>query len=529
MAQTLLIGLDGATMTVLGPLMDQGIMPYLKSFLANGAQASLFSTPHPLTPPAFVSMVTGRMPGDHGIYDFIRREERDGEIFFTLYDSRDIRCETIWSIANRQNRKVAALNFVITSPVSPVCGVIVPGMVHWKHLRRHTWPPEFYDRLKNQPWFDAKAMCWDFNHLREAIPVGTDMDQLGWIREHITRERQWFQVLRFILKKEPTDLVSVVFDGVDKLQHICWEFLDPAHKPEKEEPWHKEAIALCHQYFKELDEFLKELVELAGPRARTFIVSDHGFGPVFTTFRINQFLHDIGCLHWKGAPVRETKDGDEKSLNLDWSKTIAYSPTQSSNAIYMRVAEKAGEPGVPRAEYAAARERIVGELKKLKDPVKGGSLIKQVLLKGIDFTGIAGDDAPDITVVLFDHGFVSTGQGPVIERKPVVRGTHYPEGIFFAHGAGIRKGVKLEAHSIIDVAPTVLYSLDLPVPSNMSGKTALTVFEDAYVKENPLEVGPPAQEQRKDGAAPAAASGGERQAEEQNLVYDQLRALGYIE
>jgi len=34
--KTLLIGLDGATFDVLDPLMEQGVMPFLKTFLAEG-------------------------------------------------------------------------------------------------------------------------------------------------------------------------------------------------------------------------------------------------------------------------------------------------------------------------------------------------------------------------------------------------------------------------------------------------------------------------------------------------------------
>ncbi len=71
-------------------------MPFLKDFVNKGFRANLLSTANPLTPPAWFSMVTGRSPsGNHGVFDFIRSEERDGTIYFTLFNSSDIRCETI--------------------------------------------------------------------------------------------------------------------------------------------------------------------------------------------------------------------------------------------------------------------------------------------------------------------------------------------------------------------------------------------------------------------------------------------------
>ena len=44
-------------------------------------------------------MITGRSPGHHGIYDFIRVENQTlDHIPFRLANARDIRCEPLWSI-----------------------------------------------------------------------------------------------------------------------------------------------------------------------------------------------------------------------------------------------------------------------------------------------------------------------------------------------------------------------------------------------------------------------------------------------
>ena len=58
MRKTVLIGLDGATFTILDPLMAAGHMPFLKSYLAGAFRSKLYSTPNPLTPPAWVSMMS---------------------------------------------------------------------------------------------------------------------------------------------------------------------------------------------------------------------------------------------------------------------------------------------------------------------------------------------------------------------------------------------------------------------------------------------------------------------------------------
>lgn len=186
MGKTLLIGLDGATFTVLKPLIDgtaeEGVvMPFLADTMARGFSATLKSTNHPLTPPAWTSVATGRTPGHHGIYDFVRFEDMGDDMFFTLYDARDIRTETLWQVAGRNDKSVISLNFPMMAPPMEVNGALVPGFVSWKHLRRNSYPPEVYDRIAALEGFDPKELSWDFereSQIGEAMP---DEELYSWV------------------------------------------------------------------------------------------------------------------------------------------------------------------------------------------------------------------------------------------------------------------------------------------------------------------------------------------------------------
>ena len=70
--RVLMIGLDGATFSLLRPLSQAGVLPFLTGLIRGGTAARLISTRNPLTPPAWTSMTTGRPPEVHGIYDFMR-------------------------------------------------------------------------------------------------------------------------------------------------------------------------------------------------------------------------------------------------------------------------------------------------------------------------------------------------------------------------------------------------------------------------------------------------------------------------
>ena len=81
MTTTMLIGLDGATFSVLDPLLERGVMPFLRAFTASGVRAPHRSVIPPLTPPAWTSLMTGKRPGRHGVFDFFQKEERDSRYF----------------------------------------------------------------------------------------------------------------------------------------------------------------------------------------------------------------------------------------------------------------------------------------------------------------------------------------------------------------------------------------------------------------------------------------------------------------
>jgi len=532
MHRTLLIGLDGATFTVLDALMAEGVMPNLKAFAERGARAPLASTPNPLTPPAWTSLVTGRTPGHHGIFDFIRVQEGPEGLYFTLNTSFDVRCETIWSIVSRQGGTVTALNFPVSYPPQPVNGYVVPGFVAWKHMRRAVHPPGFYDTLKTIPGFDVKELSIDMNQELKSIQWIPEDQYEAWITHHSRREKQWFGIARRVLAEHPTDLIAVLFDGVDKLEHLCWRYLDPELFPAKPTPTEAKIRGWCLDYFRLADDFIGELVALAGPEARVFMASDHGFGATHEVFYANVWLERNGYLAWA-----ETASKDElgqvstdriKShvVGIDWTRTTAYALTPSSNGIFIRVADAPGKAGVPPAQYESFRRELAARLADVRHPETGARLIQRVMTREEAFPGAAAEQAPDLTLVLADYGFLSVLNADVIVRpRPEPAGTHRPHGIFFAGGAGIVKGQRLDTLSLIDVAPTLLHSLGLPIPSDLEGRVAVECYEDAALDRLPIRFGEPTRSPEE--AAPGAAAS--MSAADEEKVMDRLKALGYVE
>jgi predicted AlkP superfamily phosphohydrolase/phosphomutase len=532
MTKTLFIGLDGATFTVLNEMTRDlpgvGItMPFLKSFMENGCRAKLRSTPNPLTPPAWVSIMTGRMPGSHGVYDFIRAEEKDGDVYFTLSDSRDILTETIWSMASRQDRTVVALNFPITAPPRPIAGSLVPGFVPWKHLRRNTTPPELYDRLKAIPDFDPKELAWDFDREKQSLEIMTEEDMENWVRYHIPRDEQWFRIAETLLREDNPDLMAVLFDGVDKLQHQVWKFVDPALLPTNPNAWEQRVRELCLEYFRKLDTYIEKLVELAGPNAQVFMASDHGFTATTEVVRINTFLHEKGYLAWKESDDSEMMKRREATAfaNLDWENTLAYCRTPSSNGITIRVASNPGDTGIKPEDYQTFREKLIKDLESFQDPNTGERIIQTIYKREDVYSGTAMQEAPDLTLVLRDYGFVSIRNIlPPVEPREIPAGTHHPDGVFLAGGYGIKSGYHGELQQIVDVTATLIHSLGLAVPKDQEGSVAENFFTEEFLITQPIVLGELTSVEKDADEQSENIS-----EEEKEQIMAQLQMLGYME
>lgn len=532
MTRTLLIGLDGATYTVLDALMGKSdeegvVMPFLASVREKGYAAVLRSTAHPLTPPAWTTVATGRTPGHHGIYDFVRFEDVGDEVFFTLYDARDIRSETLWQVASRQGKSVVSLNFPMMAPPPEVNGALIPGFVSWKHLRRNVWPRELYDRIAAVDGFDPKEMSWDFERESQIGDVMGDRELYRWVERHLPRDKQWFNIALNLLKEDDPDLLALMMDGTDKIQHQAWHVLDPDLWIGDQSEDARAVRELVVDYFRGLDGYVRTLYEASGPDTRIVIVSDHGFTGSEAVVRINHYLGELGHLVWRESDGSEAARRRDLAnfANLDWTRTRAFCPTPSSNGIVIRKKSEKNPAGVEPEEYEAFRDRLIEDLLKLPNPNTGEPVIVDVLKREEAFPGDAMNNAPDLTLVLADHGFVSVrNRAPSVVVRSTPLGTHHPDGIFMALGPGIanRQGAPM---AIADTTAIVAHSMGLPIPEDYEGTVPADLYEPDYLRDHPVEIGPATQSTRE--AAPATESSAEDEQREEVLA--QLRLLGYLE
>src|SRR3954451_20530184 len=113
-SRLMILGLDGATWTVLDPMRQLGLMPNLDALLARSAHGTLRSVVPPVTTAAWTSMMTGCGPARHGIFAPRSFATASGQMKVT--PSARVRVPTFWHLLSDAGRSVVSLNVRATFP-----------------------------------------------------------------------------------------------------------------------------------------------------------------------------------------------------------------------------------------------------------------------------------------------------------------------------------------------------------------------------------------------------------------------------
>ena len=529
-AKVFLLGIDGATFDLLHPLTENGTMPNLKKIFNGGAWAELNSTPNPLTPPAWISMVTGTWPATHGVYDFMHpKDNDDGSVSLRFTDSRDILSDLIWEIVSRYSYNVNSLNFYSMSPTRKIKGNLISGFLPWRHLRRGTYPSQLFDEIKTLQGIDIKLLGMDMSDEKKTVIGIPKEEEVSWIEQHTKRNSSWTRVLQHLEDKYPSDLSAIVYDGPDKIQHLFWRFMAPKLKDQFCDE-HSQCIkAACMKHFAMLDKDIGQLMETMGANANIIVASDHGFGDTTEVVYLNQILNQLGYLKWSSQSQDSTSLGlapdrlkDHMGM-IDWQNTYLYCPTPSSNAIYLT---KRGRREYSNSTYALKMTELKETLLTFVDPEGGKPIFSNVHLNASRLDGQdCHETEPDILVRLRDGGFVSVlKSNQVVKQRRYPEGTHRPNGVFACYGPAFKAKGRLESLDITDITPIILRILQIPKGDKIEGNVPDALLNEEWIssKDHPqlsLSITRESSTAEEDNISAA----------EKEAIMEQLKTLGYME
>jgi len=506
-----LLGLDGFNRELYEFLLARGLVPGLTGLVAEGASGVLRSTRPPYTGPAWVSMMTGLDPGEHGIFGFTRRRDNGREELLT---SASISAPRLWDCLGGAGFRTGVFNVPFTYPASEVNGFMVSGMLAPSLNSDFARPRPLAEEIRSR----RPGYIFDVT-----IDPERDWRRPGALRALRKEAREKIELLEELLARHDPDFLGAVFTAPDRLQHLWGKALRPGGEALPE--WAEEALG---EIFALLDGLVRRLREWVGPGGLFLVASDHGFAGMEGTFYLNNWLVREGFLRLKSSAGRFprllgrlNRPGLKRLLPrrlmgrlrsrglaemIAWEETAAVASPGMEEGIYLNHA-----PGAPEGETRVRAEAIRKGLLELRVP-----RLRDVLRRESVYSGSCVSLAPDL---LLDFAFPGWNMSGSLTGSQLVRsweglpyGTHHPDGFWAASGPGTIPGPRPAA--IPDIAPTVLAFFGLDPLPGMEGRSLLESIPGGIV---PVSLPPRA----------AAASPGYTQNEEARLR-ERLAGLGYL-
>ncbi len=352
--RVLLVGIDGASLRVIEPMILEGRLPHLAAIARNGVHGPLRSGKPIFSPRIWNTIATGKRPEKHGIEDF-SKTDANGKT--TLMLATDRKVHALWNIASDAGMQVGVVNWWNTYPLEPINGVMVADHLMGADIKgrlvltdAQAVPPG--QLVYPTTWQERVAAL--FEQERNITDVPNPFETVGELtpgaessRDNLSRrfveDGIVVQIAQEIENEVHPELMMVFLSGIDRISHFLWGNLEPPELyPESMRPpdaQREAGVRALQEYYRYTDALIGLLAENYGPDDLVMVVSDHGFeagvrlqhltgihesnkaidGVIFARGRDiakGKIAHSMSIrdvtptlLAWLGMPVAEDMDG----------------------------------------------------------------------------------------------------------------------------------------------------------------------------------------------------------------------------
>jgi predicted AlkP superfamily phosphohydrolase/phosphomutase len=501
---------DGAPFDVLFPLAQEGILPTMNKILKKGSFNLLKSTLPPISPVAIPSLVTGQDPGKHGLFGFGYLE--NGR--FKPFTSKNISSNAIWDILSSVKKKSILLNIPLTYPAFEVNGVMISGPPSPGN-RIDTYPPDLMSVIKSEIGeykVDIDIKKLDYKGINETEFINEAY--------RVTKIRE--KTMHYLMQNYEWDLFLAGFTTLDRMQHVFYGYYD------RESPFYNEEKRnVLLEYYQELDDILERTISLLNDEVLLFIVSDHGFEYIkkyvglnnllvkgkfvkirsksefFSIEKITSILQKIGLGYLKKALPYKVSNLIEnifpRKLDYDNSDCFAF----AGNKIYINDKYKLNidkyefikqkiindKYKLNIDKYEFIKQKIISYLYSIEDPESKEKIVEKIYHKNDIYKGNL-ENVPDLLVILKKGYSTKTWGNNIFEKIKInenetnYTATHHnfysQRGIFMSLGSEIKNVINLK-FDIMDITPTILYILGVPILNNLDGTITHQIFKDDVI------------------------------------------------
>jgi len=533
----LIIGLDAATMDLIGPWAAAGHLPALAALMREGAATPLLSTPNMHSASAWTSILTGLNPGRHGMFVFSDRDFATGkQVFFKGGDRTGDLISTHLAASGLTSGFV---NVPMTYPAQAQPGGFVISGLDAPSLNEHAFSPA-----------DLRSELLGMSPEYRFAPGNLgDLMRAGRLDEATA---EWLKLIEiqtgaaeYLIATRPTDFFMMVFTASDWGGHNLWKFADDGNV---------NGSSPLLEIYRALDRAIERLLNHAGSETQIYVISDHGMGAhTGASYHLAEWLEENGYM------VRSRQTGTRNSMmtaaslaakllpvsvrervkaglgearierlraaekdsfysSIDWEHTVAYTEP-GRHVININLEGRNAAGTVPSGDYDKLCGKLCDDLSRWKDS-RGIKVVDRIVRRDEAYSGPFTERASDLYVYWNLEARAGEPPSEVRARGFWWSGDHRPEGILICKGPGIQRTAKLPTPKVYDLVPTIMYGAGLPVPGGLDGK----VIQDAFTKEF------------RESQAIRIASASARQdagkldlsADEEKMIEEKLRGLGYL-
>lgn len=450
----MVIGLDSAAPElVFEKFRDQ--LPNIRSLMEKGVYARLESCHPPITIPAWMVMATSKNPGRLGLYGF---RHRKGYSYTSgwIANSLSVKEEKIWDILSRAGMKVCVVGVPPSYPPTPVNGELISCFITPDANREYTYPPE----LKKE--IEALVGPYPFD-----VEFRTNQRDV-LLKDLIDMTEKHFRVIEHLMTARKWDFFMFVEIGLDRVHHAFWKYFDKDHpKYVAGNPYGNVIL----DYYKRLDVHIGRLLAMVPDDTVVVVVSDHGAKGMRGAFCINEWLIREGYLVLKQRPEAIV---DLEKANIDWRRTMAWGWGGYYARVFFNVKGREPEGVIEPGDFERERNELAGKLMEIRDP--DGRLMQTRVYRPEEIYTVSICDRPDLMVYFDDLFWRSAGtlghDGLYLPENDTGPddAVHSQHGTFILHDPRLPPNGRILDINILDVAPTILQRIGLPVSSSMEGK-----------------------------------------------------------
>ncbi len=457
MRRVFVIGLDCAEPTLVFDRWREHL-PNLRRLMEGGTYGELTSTIPAITVPAWASMLSSKDPGQLGFYGFRNRADYSYERM-RIATSQAVKADRVWDLLSRAGKQVVVAGVPQTYPVKPVNGCMISSFLTPSTHSQYTHPAELKQEVAGlvdgEYMFDVPQFRTENkDHLLQQIYQMAD---------------QHHKVVMHLMTSKPWDFFMHVDMGVDRIHHGFWKFSDARHPLYEAGNRYEHAI---RDYYTYIDQQIGERLALLDDETAVLVLSDHGAQPMMGGICFNEWLKQEGYLALEYQPEGIVP---LEKCEVDWDRTVAWGSGGYYARLYLNVKGREPNGVIEPADYEKVREELAERVAAIGDA--NGNGIGSVAYRPEEIYREVNNIAPDLIVYLGDLSWRSVGSLGLNRIHTFENDTgpddanHAQEGLYIYFHPQAQGQGRGPTHHLMDVAPTILEVMDLPIPAEMQGRS----------------------------------------------------------